>query len=124
MKVVYLPSLNPRFTMIRFLQNSFILATILLSTSALVVAQSEQLDITDSRTPQEILDSYGGLKHAVIHMTRDEWEIVRAWEDFDENEYLAALKAFKDSFADERARRKEERLKKAQATDCGCWVEC
>ena len=108
--------------MIRLLQKSLILATILLPTSALVIAQSEQL-IKEFRTPQEILDSYGGLKHAVLQMTRDEWEIVRAWEGFDENEYIAALKVFKDSYADERARRKEERLKKAQATDCGCWVE-
>ena len=92
--------------MIRLLQNILILATILLSTSALVIAQSEQ-QIKDSRAPQEILDSYGGFKHAVIHMTRDEWEIVRAWEGFDENEYLAALKVFKDSYADERAKRKE-----------------
>ena len=73
--------------MIRLLQKSLILATILLPTSALVIAQSEQL-IKDFRTPQEILDSYGGLKHAVLQMTRDEWEIVRAWEGFDENAYI------------------------------------
>ena len=73
--------LNARFTMIRFLQNSFILASILLSTSTLVIAQNELIENTDSRTPQEILDSYGGLKHAVIHMTRDEWEVIRAWDE-------------------------------------------
>ena len=85
--------------MIRFLQNSLILVSIILPTSAAVVAQSEQPVLTDSRTAQEILDSYGGLKHAVIQMTRDEWEVVRAWEDFDETAYVEALKEFKDSFA-------------------------
>ncbi len=106
--------------MIRFLQNSFILVSIILPTSAVIVAQSEQ---PDSRTAQDILDSYGGLKHAVIQMTRDEWEVVRAWEDFDETAYIETLKEFKDSFADEREKRKAERLLKAQITDCGCWVE-
>ena len=109
--------------MIRFLQNSFILASILLSTSTLVIAQNEQLENTDSRTPQEILDSYGGLKHAVIHMTRDEWEVIRAWDEFDENVYLAALREFKASFAEEREKRKQARLQKAQQSECGCWVE-
>ena len=98
--------------MIRFLQNSFILATILLSTSTLVFAQNEQLENTDSRTPQEILDSYGGLKHAVIHMTRDEWEVIRAWDEFDENAYLAALREFKASFAEEREKESNLDFKK------------
>ena len=109
--------------MIRFLQNSFILASILLSTSTLVFAQNEQLENTDSRTPQEILDSYGGLKHAVIHMTRDEWEVIRAWDEFDENAYLAALREFKASYTEEREKRKQSRLQKAQQSECGCWVE-
>ena len=43
--------------MIRFLQSSFILASILLSTSSLVIAQNESQENTDSRTPQEILDN-------------------------------------------------------------------
>ena len=110
--------------MIRFLQNSFILASILLSTSSLVIAQNEFQENTDSRTPQEILDSYGGLKHAVLHMTRPEWEVVREWDGFDQTAYVEALKEFKSSFDGERAKRKEQRLKMIQQNDdCGCWVE-
>ena len=110
--------------MIRFLQNSFILVSILLSTTSLVIAQNEFQENIDSRTPQEILDSYGGLKHAVLQMTRDEWAVVRDWDGFDENAYLDALKNFKDSFKGEREKRKELRMKMVQQNDdCGCWVE-
>lgn len=110
--------------MIRFLQNSFILVSILLSTTSLVNAQNEFQENTDSRTPQHILDSYGGLKHAVLQMTREEWVVVREWEGFDENAYLDALHNFKDSFDGEREKRKELRMKMVQQNDdCGCWVE-
>ena len=115
--------LNPRFTMIRFLQNIFILVAILTSTSTFVFSQNEQLENADSPDPQEILDFYGGLKHAVIHMTRHEWEIIRAWDGFDETAYLDALAEFKASFAEEREKRKQSRLQKAQQSECGCWVE-
>ncbi len=110
--------------MIRFLQYSFILASILLSTISLVIAQNEFQENTGSRTPQQILDSYGGLKHAVLHMTRPEWEVVSEWEGFDQTAYIESLKEFKSSFDGERAKRKEQRLKMIQQNDdCGCWVE-
>ena len=86
----------------------------------MVIAQNEQLENTDSRTPQEILDSYGGLKHAVIHMTRDEWEVIRAWDEFDENAYLAALREFKASLLE---KKKASETSKVQQSECGCWVE-
>ena len=100
--------------MIRFLQNSFILVSILLSTTSLVNAQNEFQENTDSRTSQQILDSYGGLKHAVLQMTREEWGVVREWDGFDENAYLDALHNFKDSFDGEREKRKELRMKMVQ----------
>ena len=46
-------------------------------------------------------------------MTRDEWEVVRAWDEFDENAYLAALREFKASFAE------RERKEKASETSKG-----
>ena len=73
--------------MTRFLQNSLILVSILLAPSFTGVAQNNP-EPTDSRTAKEILQSYGGIDHAVIQMTREEWDIVRAWEEFDENTYL------------------------------------
>ena len=49
-------------------------------------------------------------------------EVIRAWDEFDENVYLAALREFKASFAEEREKEKQARLQRKQS-ECGCWVE-
>ena len=108
--------------MIRFLYNTFILCCIIAIASPNVVAQSN-IDFTAQKSAEKIIDSYGGFNHAVINMTRDEWEVVRAWEGFDENAYLETLSNFKASFSDDRDKRKIERQAKVLQSDCGCWVE-
>jgi hypothetical protein len=107
--------------MIRFLQNSLILFTFFFACT--IDGQAQNVQFTDSRSAKEILYSYGGLEHAVVQMTREEWDIVRGWDGFDQNEYIAALSKFKDSFADERTRRKADRLSKMLLSECGCWIE-
>jgi hypothetical protein len=102
--------------MIRFLQNSLVFTSICLATTFSGSAQSNLNIDTDTRSPEKILQSYGGLDAAVIHMTRPEWDIVRAWEGFDENEYLAALKKFKDSHGEKRKKLKEQRVNKVLDT--------
>jgi gliding motility-associated-like protein len=109
--------------MIRFLQKSLVFTSICLATTFSGSAQSNLNIDTDTRSPEKILQSYGGLDAAVIHMTRPEWDIVRAWEGFDENEYLAALKKFKDSHGEKRKQLKEQRVNKVLDNHCGCWVE-
>jgi gliding motility-associated-like protein len=108
--------------MIRFLQNTFILCSLLVSCATNAIAQNE-IDFTEPISAQKILDSYGGLDHAVINMTRDEWDIVREWEGFDEDAYLNALRAFKASYAGDRDKLKIERQAKMLQSECGCWVE-
>ena len=93
--------------MIRYLHNTFILCCIIAIASPNVLAQSN-IDFTAQKSAEKIIDSYGGFDHAVINMTRDEWEVVRAWEGFDENAYLETLSNFKASFSDDREKRKAE----------------
>jgi uncharacterized protein (TIGR02145 family) len=81
------------------------------------------VEVCDNKSPKNIIDSYGGFDHAVINMTREEWEIVRSWDGFDENAYLESLNNFKSSFADDRAKLKIERQAKMLQSDCECWVE-
>ena len=83
-----------------------------------------QVEYQESRTAKQIIDSYGTFEKAVLNMTRDEWSVVREWEEFDEIRYLTVLRDYKDSFAGERAKLKELRLQKIMQNDaCGCWVE-
>ena len=57
-------------------------------------------------------------------MTREEWDVVREWEGFDEVRYLTFLQEYHDSFDAERAANKELRMQRVMEDDaCGCWVE-
>ena len=83
-----------------------------------------QVNFEESRTAKQILDSYDSFEKAVLNMTRDEWAVVREWEEFDEERYLTVLREHKDSFAGKREELKQLRLQKiAQNEACGCWVE-
>ena len=78
----------------------------------------------DNRTGKEIVESYATFEDAVLHMTREEWEVVREWDEFDEVRYLTFLHDYHDSFEAERVKNKEMRLQKIMMDDaCGCWVE-
>jgi gliding motility-associated-like protein len=108
--------------MIRLLQYTFILGSIILNCATIATGQSE-VEFSDNTSAQKIIDSYGGFDHAVMNMTRDEWSVVRAWEGFDENAYLETLWNFKASFSDDREKSKIKRQAKVLQSDCGCWVE-
>ena len=83
-----------------------------------------QVTFEENRTAKQILDSYESFERAVLKMTRDEWEVVRAWDGFDEQRYLTFLHDYHDSFEIERATNKELRMQKVMQNDaCGCWVE-
>ena len=89
------------------------------------VATAQDAPVFDAPADaKSILDSYGSFEKAVLGMTRPEWEVVRAWEGFDNERYLQFLHDYHDSFDGERAARKEVRLQKVLENDaCGCWVE-
>lgn len=109
--------------MIRHLQKSLLVVGLLMSSSVCVSAQLN-LDVdAETRTPKQIIDSYGGFDHAVLQMTRDEWTVVREWPEFEENRYLQVLRDYKASFAGKREKLKDQRLAKVLDSDCECWVE-
>lgn len=73
---------------------------------------------------KDILNRYVSFEKAVLDMSREEWEVIRAWDGFDEERYLTFLHDYKDSFAEVRGGRKAMRLQKINQDDpCGCWVE-
>ena len=83
-----------------------------------------QVSFEENRTAKQILDSYSSFEFAVLNMTREEWEVVRAWEGFDETRYLTFLHDYHDSFEPQREAKKELRLQKIMEDDaCGCWIE-
>ena len=77
------------------------------------VANAQDTSVFDAPTDaKSILDSYGSFEKAVLGMTRPEWEVVRAWDGFDNERYLQFLHDHHDSFEGERTARKEMRLQK------------
>ena len=107
-----------------FLNHGFLATFILATICAWIQPAQAQVEYLESRTAKQIIESYGSFDKAVLSMTREEWEVVRAWEEFDEVRYLTVLREYKDSFSGEREKRKELRLQKVMQNDaCGCWVE-
>ena len=111
--------------MIRRIHNLFVVPTMVVLMLALTgFSSTAQGDFEDSRTAKQIIDSYPSFEEAVLEMTRDEWAVVRAWEDFDEVRYLTFLHDYHDSFDAKREENKAMRLQKIMQNDaCGCWVE-
>ena len=70
------------------------------------VAMAQESSVFDAPADaKSILDSYGSFEKAVLGMTRPEWEVVRAWEGFDNERYLQFLHDYHDSYEGERAAR-------------------
>ena len=62
-----------------------VLSSLFVALSTLVFAPTTaQVTFEENRTAKQILDSYESFERAVLNMTRDEWEVVRAWEGFDQ----------------------------------------
>ena len=111
--------------MIQLVNNRAVLSLWMVALFAVANAPVQaQVNFEESRTAKQILDSYDSFEKAVLNMTRDEWSVVREWEEFDEVRYLTVLREHKDSFAGKREELKQLRLQKiAQNDACGCWVE-
>ncbi|MEC8401349.1 MAG: gliding motility-associated C-terminal domain-containing protein [Bacteroidota bacterium] len=111
--------------MIQLVNNRAVLSFWMVALLAVANAPVQaQVNFEESRTAKQILDSYDSFEKAVLNMTRDEWAVVREWEEFDEVRYLTVLREHKDSFTGKREELKQLRLQKiAQNEACGCWVE-
>ena len=103
---------------------AFIGACFALFLGCFQVQATAQIDFTESRDAQTIMDGYGSFEKAVLDMTREEWTVVRAWEGFDNERYLTFLHEYHHRFDAERSARKASRVQRVQQNDaCGCWVE-
>ena len=72
---------------------------------------------------ERLFSKYGGFEMAVMMMTRDEWDIYRAWDGFDDKanrEIISARKNTPERIA-RRAQRKQQRM--TSSSVCDCWIE-
>ena len=77
-------------------------------------------------TPAEItgiFSKYGGFDQAVLMMSREEWDVYRDWDGFDDQATRDVIKKFKNTpeRIAKRAQRKQQRMTSTSA--CQCWIE-
>ena len=78
-----------------------------------------------SEAALDVIERYGSFKGAVLNMTRDEWKVLRAWDEFKEQEARAILHEDKVKWEAENVELTEDRTKMRQTNPggCDCWIE-
>lgn len=76
--------------------------------------------------PDEIAaihSKYGGFEFAVMMMDRDEWDVYRNWEGYDQEAVIAVIERHQSTpeYLERKARRKHERI--MRSGECDCWLE-
>jgi hypothetical protein len=84
------------------------------------VTQNQEAEAREA-TPESIIRKYNSFKGAVINMTRDEWEVLRTWENYDEAEARQIVADRKGKHTERMAQNKGARM--MAEGDCECWVE-
>lgn len=81
--------------------------------------------LQEQKTAEEIIQEYGSLEEAVFGMNREEWAIVRAWENYSEEEVVELIMARKNTpgKAARRAEAKAKRMNQPPGDGCECWIE-
>jgi gliding motility-associated-like protein len=74
-------------------------------------------------TPEEILDKYGSFEGAVINMSREEWDVMRTWEQYDEQRVREIAHAHKEKKEKERDEAGLNARKLMPPGGCDCWIE-
>ena len=94
----------------------FALTLVFLSTS-LAAQDALPADI------EAIHTKYGGFEFAVMMMDRDEWEVYRNWEGYDQEAVIAVIKRHQETpeYLERKAQRKQQRL--LRSASCDCWIE-
>lgn len=76
-------------------------------------------------TGEALIERYGSFKGAVLNMSREEWLVMREWEEYDEHEARViahnAKQAIREEKATEISQRKLER--QMMPGGCDCWIE-
>ncbi len=106
------------------MKNSLVLFIALFCFATSINAQVTQNQESESRkvTPESILRKYNSFEGAVINMTREEWDVMRAWDGYSEDEARRIVAERKGKHAERMAQNKAARMLLADG-DCDCWVE-
>lgn len=107
--------------MTRFLSLFATLVAAALTTGTVFAQQHQQAhDRYVLRTSGEaLIEKYKTFEGAVIHMTREEWEVMRAWEGYDEAEARRIVAERKAKLAPS----DEPFMSKLLTGGCDCWVQ-
>jgi gliding motility-associated-like protein len=89
-----------------------------------IVGFSQQTEPVE--TPQDwpsIMKKYGSFETAVYEMTREEWAIYRATEDYDQRQVAEIIEAHREISYPEEMRHERKQTRMSQAGECDCWIE-
>ncbi|WP_306641286.1 gliding motility-associated C-terminal domain-containing protein [Sanyastnella coralliicola] len=103
-------------------QSILLLVAFLLSGSVAFSQEINNMDGSETTlNAEQIIAKYNGFEGAVINMTRAEWDVIREWEHYSEEDARRIVKERKVVDEDERAARRAARL--LASGGCECWVE-
>lgn len=96
-------------------------STLLLFVCALPVSFNAQETVPDEISA--LYSKYGGFEFAVMMMDRDEWDMYRNWEGYDQSEIIAVIERHQNTpeYIARKQARKQQRL--ARSGECDCWIE-
>jgi gliding motility-associated-like protein len=90
-----------------------------------ILGIAQQLPVSAFQTlavsGEDLIEKYHSYQGAVLNMTREEWDIFRAWDGYDEEAVVRIVQEYKAPFMADRAERKAARI--ARSSDCDCWIE-
>lgn len=72
---------------------------------------------------QQILNKYGSFRGAVLNMTKDEWDIIRNWDQYDDADARRIVKEWKEDHHQGSMSPANKAARMLAASGCECWVE-
>ncbi len=90
---------------------------------ALAIAQVPQTSaaLAPAISGADLVAKYKTYEGAVLNMTREEWEVFRSWDGYDERVHIEILEQHRSERESTAAERRAARI--ARSGDCDCWVE-
>lgn len=110
-------------TMMRLFYFTLIIAlpTLVFGQNQSVQPATQELETAIEITGPDLIKKYSSYQGAVLNMTREEWDIFREWEGYDERQIIEILEEHKQPYYEGREQRKAARV--ARSNECDCWVE-
>ena len=81
--------------------------------------------VFSEESAEDILEKYHSFKGAVLNMSREEWSVIRNWEEYDEQEARGIQHEAKESWKKDNGALTQERkaMRQNQPGGCDCWIE-